>query len=127
MNIGEKIREHRLKKGLKAYKVYDKLGVSQSTYSKMENNKYKMDINTLKEIAQTLDIDLVKLIGEDKIAITHTNCDNSTGDSGIIVKNNYCEKLIDSLESQIILLKEQNEILKDTIKLKKEEIVPLKK
>ena len=48
MNIGEKIREHRLKKGLKAYKVYDKLGVSQSTYSKMENNKYKMDINTLK-------------------------------------------------------------------------------
>ncbi len=122
MNIGETIREHRLKKDMKAHVVYDKLGMSQSTYSKIENNKYKMDIKTLKDIADVLDVDIVKLIGEDKIAINHTNTDNGSGDSGIILKNSHSDKLIESFENQIQLLKEQNEMLKDAVKALKEEL-----
>ncbi len=126
MNIGDTIREHRVKKDLKAHVIYDKLGVSQSTYSKMENNKYKMDIKTLKDIASALEIDIVKLIGEDKIAINHTNSDNGSGGSGIVVTNNHSDKLIESLENQILLLKEQNEMFRDAIKIQKEEISILK-
>lgn len=54
MTIGETIRKYRKEKDLKAQVIYDKLGISQSTYSKIENNKYKMDINTLKDIATAL-------------------------------------------------------------------------
>ncbi len=93
----------------------------------MENNKYKTDINILKDIASVLEIDIVKLIGEDKIAINHTNSDNGFGGSGIVVTNNYSEKLKESLENQIVLLKEQNEMSKETIKTQKEEITSLKK
>lgn len=127
MNIGETIRKHRKEKDMKAEEIYHKIGISQSTYSKIENNKYKMDINTLKDIATVLEVDIAKLIGEDKISINHTNSDNASGGSGIIVtNNNHSEKLIDSLESQIELLKEQNELFRETIINQKSEIILLK-
>lgn len=42
MNIGKNIRE------LRKEKTYDAIGVNQPTYSKIENNNYKMDIDTQK-------------------------------------------------------------------------------
>jgi transcriptional regulator with XRE-family HTH domain len=115
MNIGENIRKFRKEKDIKQTEIYEKLGISQSTYSKIENNRYKMDINTLKEIATILDVDIAKLIGEDKIIINHTNNENGSGGSGVIVTNTLSEKLIYSLESQVGLLLEQNKSLKDQI------------
>ena len=49
MNIGENIRNHRKEKDIKAQTIYDKLGISQSTFSKMENDKYKIDRNNFVE------------------------------------------------------------------------------
>ncbi len=112
MNLGENIRKIRKEKDKKQQEIYDAIGVNQSTYSKIENNKYKMDIDTLKNIAKVLEVDISKLIGEDKIEINHTNNDNSSGDSGIIVKNNHAEDLITALQEQIVLLKSINENLK---------------
>lgn len=112
MNIGENIRKIRKEKDKKQQEIYDAIGVNQSTYSKIENNKYKMDIDTLKNIAKVLDVDLIKLIGEDKIEINHTNNDSSSGDSGIIVKNSHSDDLIIALKEQIVLLKEQNDSLR---------------
>jgi transcriptional regulator with XRE-family HTH domain len=122
MNIGDKLRAHRKEKDIKAYEIYDKLGISQSTYSKMENNKYKIDINTLKEIATELGVDVVKLISEDKISINHTNTDSSSGGSGIVVTNTHSEELIISLKDQIALLKEQNINLKHEIQSLKQNL-----
>jgi transcriptional regulator with XRE-family HTH domain len=122
MNIGDKLRAHRKEKDMKAQEIYDKLGISQSTYSKMENNKYKIDIKTLKEIATELGVDVVKLIGEDKISINHTNADNSSGGSGIVVTNTHSEELITSLKDQITLLKEQNLNLKEEIQSLKQNL-----
>ena len=126
MNIGENIRKIRKEKDKKQQEIYDAIGVNQSTYSKIENNKYKMDIETLKNIASVLEVDISKLIGEDKIEINHTNNDNGTGGSGVVVTNSHSEKLIDSLENQIQLLKEQNTSLKEEIKNKNNEIINLK-
>jgi hypothetical protein len=82
-----------------------------------------MDIETLKNIANVLEVDVTKLIGEDKIEINHTNNDNSHGGSGIIVNNNHSEDLILSLKEQIILLtkinsnlEQENTTLKDQLK-----------
>ncbi len=123
MNIGDNIRKHRIEKDKKQQEIYEAIGVNQSTYSKIENNKYKMDIETLKNIANVLEVDITKLIGEDKIEINHTNNDNSHGGSGIIVNNNHSEDLILSLKEQIILLtkinsnlEEENAALKEQLK-----------
>ncbi|MCZ8088992.1 helix-turn-helix transcriptional regulator [Flavobacterium sp.] len=123
MNIGDNIRKHRIEKDKKQQEIYEAIGVNQSTYSKIENNKYKMDIETLKNIANVLEVDVTKLIGEDKIEINHTNNDNSHGGSGIIVNNNHSEDLILSLKEQIILLtkinsnlEQENTTLKDQLK-----------
>jgi transcriptional regulator with XRE-family HTH domain len=119
MNIGENIRKIRKDKDIKQHEVYDKLGISQSTYSKIENNRYKMDVNTIKEIASILEVEVTKLIGEDKIVINHTNRENGSGGSGVIVTNSTSEKLILALESQIELLKEQNMHLKSQLSIQK--------
>ena len=123
MNIGENIRKHRIEKDKKQQEIYEAIGVNQFTYSKIENKKYKMDIETLKNIANVLEVDITKLIGEDKIEINHTNNDNSQGDSGIIVNNNHSEDLIIALKEQITLLskmiaklEEENQSLKEKLK-----------
>lgn len=125
MNIGENIRKHRIEKDKKQQEIYEAIGVNQSTYSKIENNKYKMDIETLKNIANVLEVDITKLIGEDKIEINHTNNDSSNGGSGIIVNNNHSEDLIIALKEQITLLgkmnaklEEENATLKEQLKKK---------
>ena len=123
MNLGENIRKYRIEKDKKQQEIYEAIGINQSTYSKIENNKYKMDVETLKKIANALEVDITKLIGEDKIEINHTNNDNSQGDSGIIVNNNHSEDLIVSLKEQIDLLKEQNHLNKEIINNLKQEII----
>lgn len=113
MNLGGNIRRIRIEKDKKQQEIYNAIGVNQSTYSKIENNKYKMDIQTLKDIANALEVDVTKLIGEDKIEINHTNNDSGSGGSGVIVTNNHSEDLIITLKNQIILLNKVNAKLED--------------
>jgi transcriptional regulator with XRE-family HTH domain len=115
MNIGENIRRIRVEKDKKQQEIYDAIGVNQSTYSKIENNKYKMDIEILKNIANALEVDITKLIGEDKIEINHTNNDNGSGGLGVIVTNNYSDDLIAVLKDQIVLLSKMNSKLEAEI------------
>ena len=62
MNIGENIRKHRIEKDKKQQEIYEAIGVNQFTYSKIENKKYKMYIETLKNIANVLEVDITKLL-----------------------------------------------------------------
>ena len=101
MNLGENIRRIRKEKDKKQQEIYEAIGLNQSTYSKIENNKYKMDIETLKDIANALGVDVTKLLSDDKIEIKHSNNDNASGDSGFIVIKNLSEELIISLKEQI--------------------------
>ena len=124
MNIGENIRKYRLEKDKKQQEIYEAIGVNQSSYSKIENNKYKIDVATLKKIATVLEIDIAKLIRENKIAIN--NNDNPKIATSIVVNNNHSEDLIVSLKEQIDLLKEQNHTNKEIINNLKQENMLLK-
>ncbi|WP_374174614.1 helix-turn-helix domain-containing protein [Flavobacterium tructae] len=104
MNVGENIRRCRREKDLKAEVVFEKIGVSQSTFSKIENNRCKIDVEILKNIAAVLEVDVVILMGIE----------------GRNIKVEDSDKLIKSLENQIELLKEQNLILKKENRLLKE-------
>ena len=127
MNLGENIRKIRKEQDKKQQEIYDAIGVNQSTYSKIENNKYKMDVETLKSIANVLEVDITRLIGEDKIEINHTNNDSSSGGSGVIVTNNHSEHLIVSLKEQIVLLNKINSKLEEENTTLKVTIAALKK
>lgn len=104
MNIGENIRKCRREKDIKAEEVFEKIGVSQSTYSKIENNRCKIDIEILVNIAAVLQVEVAVLLGTGK-------------------KTNYVDQdaLLKSLENKIELLKEQNSLLKQEIILIKKE------
>ena len=65
----------------------------------------------MKDIAIVLDIDVIKLIGE------NINLDNSNanGVSKMVDQNSHVDKLINSLGNQVELLKEQNYFFKNEI------------
>jgi transcriptional regulator with XRE-family HTH domain len=113
MSIGHTIRKNRQKKDIKAVEIYEKLGISQSTYSKIENNKCKIDINTLKEIALIINVDLKILLDESKITASEKlEKRENTNSSDLNIR------LINSLENEALLLKEQNYFLKNELQNK---------
>lgn len=103
MNIGENIRRFRREKDLKAEQIFDQIGVSQSTYSKIENNRCKIDIDVLSKIALVLDVDVVQLLSIKKKPSPY----------------NDFNTLIKTLEDKIVVLKEQNVLLKEEIQILK--------
>ena len=59
MNIGEILKEARIKKGLCVIEVARALGIDRTTYFRYENNQVKnIPIQNLLKLADMLDIDL---------------------------------------------------------------------
>ena len=59
MNIGEILKETRIKKGLSVIEVARALGIDRTTYFRYENNQVKnIPIQNLLKLADMLDIDL---------------------------------------------------------------------
>tara|TARA_R110002049_G_scaffold273751_6_gene451592 strand:+ start:160 stop:546 length:387 start_codon:yes stop_codon:yes gene_type:complete len=54
--IGSQIRKVRVKKGITQEEIAEKLSLSQSSYSKLENGEIIIDIERLQEIATILDV-----------------------------------------------------------------------
>lgn len=62
MNIGEILKEARIKKGLSVIEVARALGIDRTTYFRYENNQVKnIPIQNLLKLADMLDIDLNKM------------------------------------------------------------------
>jgi transcriptional regulator with XRE-family HTH domain len=58
IDVGNKIRKLRLSKGYSQEFMANNLGVSQKTYSRLENNESKCDINRLAKIANLLVVEV---------------------------------------------------------------------
>lgn len=59
MNIGEILKEARIKKGLSVIEVARVLGIDRTTYFRYENNQVKnIPIQNLLKLADMLDVDL---------------------------------------------------------------------
>ena len=62
MNIGEILKEARIKKGSSVIEVARVLGLDRTTYFRYENNQVKnIPIQNLLKLADMLDIDLNKM------------------------------------------------------------------
>lgn len=63
IQIGSKIKEARLAKGIKQNKMAERLGVSVSTYSNYENNYREPKLDLIHQICDILDIEIDDLLG----------------------------------------------------------------
>jgi len=62
LNVGEKIRKERLKKGIKQIELAKEVGISNTFLSDIETGRGKPSIDTLKKIAVALEINCSELI-----------------------------------------------------------------
>ncbi|MBV4429538.1 helix-turn-helix domain-containing protein [Clostridium tyrobutyricum] len=57
-NIGEKIKEERIKKGLKQYELAKKAGISNTYLSDLEVGRTAPSIKTLDKLSKALEVDI---------------------------------------------------------------------
>jgi len=62
MNVGQKIKEERMKKNIKQFELAKEVGISNSFLSDIEVGRSNPSIDTLKKIANVLGINTSKLI-----------------------------------------------------------------
>lgn len=55
--LGEFLKKYRLKLNLKQSEMAEKIGTSQSYYSRIENSVVKPDINMIRKIAKALELE----------------------------------------------------------------------
>lgn len=61
--FNENLKEARIKKGLSQKEVADNIGVAKSTYSLYESGNREPNVQTIKKIADFLDISADELLG----------------------------------------------------------------
>lgn len=78
--IHEKIRHLREQKKLRDEDMAERLGISQSTYSRLENGDIKMDVERLQKIADVLEVPVEELFKNEPVVFHVQN--NSGGSNG---------------------------------------------
>lgn len=117
--IGKRIRTYREEKGFSQEELAEKLHISRSTYQRIENGETNSWINHIEKICTSLEVNLDEILKPEE-GYTQINSNNElTNDnaSGVIQNqtNHYhsSDKLIESLQDQIALLKEENQRLRE--------------
>jgi transcriptional regulator with XRE-family HTH domain len=114
MHIGQKIKKLRELKNLTQSHLADELGVTQSTYSKMEQGEIEVPYSRLEKIAE-----LLGMKPEDVIAFNESmvfNVMNNQTGQGFVINNNIVTESERKLyEEQISLLKSEVNHLKEII------------
>ena len=64
MNLGENIKKYRKQKGLTQKELASKVGVAASTITKYEKGDLEPSLDTIKKIANVLDVPMVYIIGD---------------------------------------------------------------
>lgn len=68
--FNENLKDARLKKNLSQKEVAEKIGVAKSTYSLYESGNREPNVDTIKKIADVLDVSADKLLGLETDDIT---------------------------------------------------------
>ena len=120
----EKIEQIRKQKCYSLENMGFKIGVSEATYRKIVNNQVKFTVENLFKIAYALDTSISELVGEK--SNTAYNQYNHNDNKGTFIGNQEFEnfyhdnkeitqKLINSLESHIKYLQEENIFLRSRL------------
>jgi transcriptional regulator with XRE-family HTH domain len=102
--IGAKIRKIRELKGFSQEYMGSSLGITQNSYRKLENQKTKLSLERIHNIAEILEIDPLDLITSDENLVfnKYSQCGKMN-----TINNHFSKKLKEQYEKQIIHLKEE--------------------
>ena len=120
--LKEKLIEKRKEKGFSQEKMADLLGLDTSNYSRRENGETNIKIAEWERIAQILSVPLSDIFESEESSIYQINSKNSTGGQMIGDHNSVTgidAKTLDHLNSFIELLKDENNTLREEIRLLK--------
>lgn len=109
--IAYKIRKIRELKNLSQEYVATRMGLNQSTYSRIESGMQKLDIDQLLLLSKIFEVDSVDILNFDESHIfnaPHPPEENTTH----LTIHNLSQELIHSYESQIKALKEEIQYLR---------------
>ena len=112
---GTNIRKIRELKNIGQQYMAEKLGISQSSYSDIENNRTKITNEKLEKIAQVLsvNVDAIKNFSESVVfnSCTKSGCYNTYNINPLDKIQDLYERLLNEKEAQIASLKEQIKVL----------------
>lgn len=111
--LGTKIRKLRELRNLKQEHMADVLGISQSSYSKIEKDETEVGHERLEQIAKALDLSVQDILAFDEKMIFNI-MHNTTGiyNNGGTHYHQFTDELKKLYEDKIKLLEEMNEMLK---------------
>ncbi|MBX2974156.1 MAG: helix-turn-helix transcriptional regulator [Flavobacteriales bacterium] len=92
--IHEKIRHLREQKKLRDEDMAERLGISQSTYSRLEKGDIKMDVERLQKIADVLEVPVEDLLRSEPVVF---NVHDNTGGANGYVKHYLPEEFVQQL------------------------------
>lgn len=98
MKIGNRLRSLRAEKGFTQETLAELLDIPQATYSNLENDKGRLDLNLLEKLANVYGIDLLDLLNKD--GFNFYNQKNKGGNNGLVI-NMLSEKIIEQFELRI--------------------------
>jgi len=117
--IGKRIRTYREEKGFSQEELAEKLHISRSTYQRIENGETNSWINHIEKICTSLEVNLDDILKPEEgyVQVNRENTSNENSSNNMIQNqtNNYnhSDKLIESFQDQIALLKEENQRLRE--------------
>jgi transcriptional regulator with XRE-family HTH domain len=122
MEIGSIIRQLRMEKGIKQEGMAEKIGISQSTYSRYESGCTRITTDILDKIAIELRMSVQEIYAKDHPPVSST-LRPEEGRSEVVYHSGIPEgekelygKLLDEKERQIQQEKAENKGLKDKVK-----------
>jgi len=119
MNIGDKIRELRVRKGFSQENMADLLDMTVTGYAKIEQNKTpNISLKRLGEIAEKLDTNVFELLSLGEKNIYYVNH---------VQDSNYSGLILQQTNNSDQLLAQENAFLKEKIQDQQTEIQNLKK
>ncbi|WP_332452976.1 helix-turn-helix transcriptional regulator [Chryseobacterium aquaticum] len=117
--IGKRIRTYREEKGFSQEELAEKLHISRSTYQRIENGETNSWINHIEKICTSLEVNLDDILKPEEgyVQVNRENTSNENSSNNMIQNqtNHYhsSDKLIESFQDQIALLKEENQRLRE--------------
>lgn len=120
---GTKIRTFRMLRGYSQEFMADKLNITQSTYSRIENDEHKLTVDILKQVAEVLGISIADITSNEPIIIQN----NASNQGTQIARNEnfYSDqkelytKMLSGKDAEIVRLVKQVEDLMKLLEKKK--------
>jgi len=112
--LGEKIRKIRRIKNLSQLDVSEKIGLTQSEISKIENEEVAISVTLLQRFSKFFDMPVEDIIHYDeKVSYNITTHEQKGGANGLVIGNSDVDDLIKMIKKQNVEIEKLREELKN--------------